>query len=163
MPIVDFNALPDSARIWVFGADRPVQGAAADTLLAAVDNFLAQWKAHGLPLFCARDWREDRFLVIGVDVTAEAASGCSVDGLFRTLQELERSVGARMVGGGRIFYRTGVGTDAASRDEFARLAEQGAITADTPVFDTTVTRMSDLRAKWEQPAARTWAGSLVKQ
>jgi len=161
MPIVDFDALPDSSRIWVFGADRSVQGAAADTFLAAVDNFLAQWRAHGIPLVCARDWRDDRFLVIGVDITAEAASGCSVDGLFRTLQELERSVGARMVGGGRIFYRTNDGPSAVSRDEFAELARQGAITPDTPVFDTTVTRMGDLRAKWEQPAARTWAGSLL--
>ena len=67
-----------------------------------------------------------------------------------------------MVGGGRIFYRTKGGTSAVTRDEFAQLAREGAITPETPVFDTTVTRMSDLRAKWEQPAARTWAGSLLR-
>ena len=90
MPIVPFTSLPDSARVWVFGSDRPVRGASADTLLAAVDQFLAQWRAHGVPLHCARDWREDRFLAIGVDVNQENASGCSIDGLFRTLQSFER-------------------------------------------------------------------------
>ena len=43
MPIVPFETLPDSARIWVFASDRPLLGATADTLLAAVDQFLADW------------------------------------------------------------------------------------------------------------------------
>jgi len=71
MPIVPFASLPDSARVWVFASDQPLTGAAADTLLAAVDGFLAAWRAHGLPLRCARDWRDGRFLAIGVDVDIE--------------------------------------------------------------------------------------------
>jgi len=104
MPIVPFTQLPDSARIWVFGCDRPLIGAPADTLLASVDQFLSEWRAHGIPLKCARDWRDDRFLAVGVDVNEENASGCSIDGLFRTLQQLERVIGSRLVGGGRVFY-----------------------------------------------------------
>src|SRR6188474_3357510 len=49
MPIVQFDALPDSARVWVFASDQPLTGAVADTLLAAVDRFLSEWKAHGVP------------------------------------------------------------------------------------------------------------------
>ena len=37
-----------------------------DKFSAAADAYLLQWKAHGHPLTCARDWREERFLVIGV-------------------------------------------------------------------------------------------------
>ena len=93
MPIVPFSALPDSARLWVFASDQPIVGAVAESVLASVDRFLADWRAHGMPLRSARDWRDDRFLAVGVDVTAENASGCSIDGLFRTLQQLERSIG----------------------------------------------------------------------
>jgi hypothetical protein len=88
MPIVPFDALPNESRIWIFASDRVVAGAAADTLLAAVDQFLSAWRAHGVPLRCARDWRDDRFLTVGVDVNEENASGCSIDGLFRELQQL---------------------------------------------------------------------------
>src|SRR5690349_23328787 len=91
MPVVEFSALPSEARVWVFASDKPLTGKDADTLLAEVDRFLAQWKAHGHPLRCAREWRDDRFLAIGVDPTKEQASGCSIDGLFRGLQTLERS------------------------------------------------------------------------
>src|SRR5687768_9174330 len=105
MPVVDFSALPSNARVWVFASDKPLTGADADALLTEVDRFLAQWQAHGAPLRSACDWRDDRFLAIGVDPTAEQASGCSIDGLFRGLRELERSLGTQLVGGGRVFYR----------------------------------------------------------
>src|SRR6476659_2788280 len=138
MPIVAFTSLPDSARVWVFASDRELTGAAADTLLAAVDQFLSQWKAHGMPLRCAREWRDDRFLAVGVDVTAENASGCSIDGLFRTLQELQRELGVQLVGGGRVFYRGAAGVETTSREDFLMRARDGRITAATPVFDIAI-------------------------
>jgi len=157
MPIVPFTQLPDSARIWVFGCDRPLIGAPADTLLASVDQFLSEWRAHGIPLKCARDWRDDRFLAVGVDVNEENASGCSIDGLFRTLQQLERVIGSRLVGGGRVFYRTDSKVEAATREEFLSRVREGAIQREAMVFDTSLTEARDWRTKFEQPATRSWA------
>jgi len=162
MPIVSFDSLPDTARVWVFGSDRPVEGAAADTLLAAVDQFLAQWKAHGVPLHCARDWRDERFLAIGVDITQENASGCSIDGLFRTLQQLERELGARLLGGGRVFYRSNGRTDVASREHFEELIGRGDVTRTTPVFDISLTTAGDWRSRFEQPAGSAWTAALFQ-
>lgn len=157
MPIVPFDALPGDARVWVFGSDVPVIGAPADTLLAAVDDFLSGWHAHGTPLRCARNWRDDRFLAIGVDVSQEMASGCSIDGLFRTLQRLEREIGAQLVGAGRVFYR---GADdrvhGAARGELSQLVQAGEIGAETRVFDLSVTTASAWRERFEQRAASSW-------
>jgi len=160
MPIVPFDALPDSSRVWVFGSDRLVEGAPAGSLLAAVDQYLAQWRAHGVPLLCARDWRESRFLAIGVDSSQENASGCSIDGLFRTLHAPEREIGARLLGGGRVVYRTGATTEMVSRDEFTNLAARGDVTRDTPIFDTSLTTAADWRRRFEQPAGEAWTASL---
>src|SRR5947209_2691665 len=156
MPIVPFSALPDSSRIWVFASDRPIVGASVDTLLAEVDEFLSGWRAHGVPLHCARDWRDDRFLTIGVDVNAENASGCSIDGLFRTLQQLQREIGAQLVGGGRVFFRTPTGIESTTRDQFVERVKRGEISADAPVFDPTLTDLASWRARFEQPAAKAW-------
>ena len=78
MPCVPFEQLPDDARVWVFGAAAPIDDVDSRKLLAAVDTFLVQWKAHGHPLTCGRDWRDDRFLAIGGDQRTEGASGCSM-------------------------------------------------------------------------------------
>jgi hypothetical protein len=156
MPIVAFDCLPDSARVWVFASEKPLSGDAADTLLGAVDEFLADWAAHGTPLICARDWRDGRFLAVGVDTTGEHASGCSIDGLFRTLQQLERGIGSRLVGGGRVFYRSRSGIETASYEGFGDAVNAGEVARETPVFDTSLTAAADWRTAFEKPAGQTW-------
>ena len=162
MPIVPFRDLPDSARIWVFASDRELPGAPADTLLSAVDSFLSGWKAHGVPLRCGREWRDDRFLAVGVDVNAENASGCSIDGLFRTLQQLQREIGAQLVGGGRVFYRGRSGVEATTREDFAARARRGEVTPATPVFDTSLTDAAAWRTRFEAPAGVAWTAGYFK-
>lgn len=162
MPRVPFEQLPDTARVWVFGCDRPLHQE-APALLGEVDEFLDQWAAHGKPLRCARDWRDERFLVIGVDPTHEQASGCSIDGLFRRLQALEGRLGTTMLSGGRIFYRDPKGqVQQTVRSQVRTLADAGAISGDSAVFDTTVTDARSYRARFEQPARETWVRGLLE-
>ncbi|MFI5312038.1 MAG: hypothetical protein ACHQQ3_12435 [Gemmatimonadales bacterium] len=162
MPLVEFASLPDDARVWVFGAAAPVDEVDEKKVLAATDAYLLQWNAHGHPLTCAREWRGERFLVIGVDQRSEGASGCSIDGLFRTLQGLDRAIGTALVGGGLVYFRDALGlVHSVSRAEFERLAATGAVTAVTPVFDTTVTTAGDYRARFERPAGGSWHATLM--
>ena len=162
MPAVSFSELPGSARVWIFASSDALPGATAAPLLAAVDEYLEQWKAHGLPLTCARDWRDDRFLAIGVDQRDAHASGCSIDGLFRTLQRLEPALGTSLVGGGRVFYRGADGKIVCvSRGDFAQQAAAGSIAEDTPVFDTAIVNAATYRERFEQPASTSWHGALL--
>jgi hypothetical protein len=162
MPLTTFDALPDDARVWVFGAGASVDDVDAATVLAAVDSYLMQWKAHGHPLTAAREWRDERFLVIGVDQRTEGASGCSIDGMFRMLQELERAIGTSFVGGGLVFFRgPGDLVCSLSRGEFEALARRGGADAGTSVFDTTITTAGDYRARFEVPASASWHKALL--
>lgn len=162
MPVVHFDSLPADARVWVFASDRPLRGADAERLLGEVDAWLTQWKAHGAPLRSARAWRDERFLAIGVDPTEEQASGCSIDALFRRLQEVERLLDTSLVAGGRVFYR---GTDGAprvaNRTDVRELATSGELTARTPTFDTSITNARSWREAFERPAGETWIASLL--
>jgi hypothetical protein len=162
MPLVEFATLPDDARVWIFGAAAPVDDVDEKRLLAAADAYLLQWKAHGHPLTSAREWRDERFLVIGVDQRTEGASGCSIDGLFRTLQGLERAIGTSLVGGGLVYFRDAQGLrHAISRAEFEKLAATGAVTAGTTVYDTTVTTAGDYRSRFERSAGEGWHAALL--
>lgn len=163
MPVIPFESLPDDARIWVFGSDQPVTGAAAERLLREVDDFLGQWSAHGSPLRCSRNWADERFLVIGVDQRDAHASGCSIDGLFRRLQALEPIIGARLLGGGRVHYRDTTGAPrTANRAEIRDRAARGELTPSTPVFDVSLTTLGDWKRSFERPAAETWLAPLVQ-
>ena len=162
MPVVHFDSLPAHARVWVFASDRPLRDADASMLLGEVDAWLAQWKAHGAPLRSAREWRDDRFLAIGVDPTAEQASGCSIDALFRRLQEVQQRLDTSLVAGGRIFYRAPDGqTRVAKRSEVSRLAASDELTATTPTYDTSLTDARAWREAFVRPAGETWIASLL--
>ena len=164
MPKVAFDRLPDDARVWVFAADRAVTDAHAETLLAEVDAFLDTWNAHGHALQCGRAWRDDRFLAVAVDQSTAGASGCSIDGLFRTLQRLQPAIGASLLPGGRVYWRDARGDVAmGTRAAFAELGRTGGVNSTTPVFDTAITTMHDWRKSFERPAASSWHGEIIGQ
>jgi hypothetical protein len=163
MPRVEFEQLPDDARVWVFGADRALTADERRRLFEVVDAHLERWAAHGEPLTSARDWRHDRFLTVGVDQRTAGASGCSIDVLFRQLQSLERELGASLVGGGRVFWRATAGeVRSADREEFAARAARGEITPSTRVFDPTVATLGDWRRGFERAAGESWHSSLIR-
>jgi hypothetical protein len=163
MPLVPFATLPDSARTWVFAADANLSRSQSAQLLNAVDEFLAEWKAHGSPLTVGRDWKDDRFLTVAVDQSTAGASGCSIDGLFRILKSIEGRIGSSLVGSGRIFFR---GKDGAiqslSREDFVKLARTDAISESTAVFNPTVTSLGEWRTQFESDVAHSWHASLIK-
>ena len=164
MPAVPFASLPASARVWIFAADQPLTGAPAAQLLARVDDYLAHWQAHGHPLACARDWRDDRFLAIAGDKTDAFESGVSIDGLFRPLQSLQQSLGTTLVGGSRVHYRdTGGVIQSATRDQFSELGATGRVGDHTPVFDSTVATAGEWRERFETELGRAWHKELVRR
>jgi hypothetical protein len=137
--MVEFNALPDDARVWVFAADRALSAPESELLLREVDAFLREWKAHGEPLTCARDWRDSQFLAVGVDQSTTGASGCSIDGLFRVFKALAPAIGTSLLGGGRVFWRDAAGAvRMTDRPGFKRLVAEGSVGVGTSVFDMTV-------------------------
>ena len=162
MPLVNFKDLPDDSRTWVFGADKTIDSTASKTLLAEVDRFLDQWKAHGAPLTVGRDWKDGRFLTVGVDQSTEGASGCSIDGLFRTLKGLGPQLGASLVTSGLVFYRDTDGSvKSVDREPFSALAADGRVTEATRVFDPTVTSLREWKARFEMNARDSWHAGLM--
>lgn len=156
--------LPESARTWVFGASRELRVSESVKLLAAVDGFLAGWKAHGVPLRAARDWRYGRFLVVAVDPGATAPTGCSIDALVAVLKEVERETDVRFLGNETVWYRNAGGSvRSAPRAEFKSMARQGRVTPASVVFDNSITELAALRdGRWEGPARDSWHATFFR-
>jgi len=159
MPRIDFDALPDHGRVWVFPADRTLRPDEAERLLREVDAFLDGWAAHGTPLRSGRILEEDTFLVVGVDEDASAPSGCSIDALVNRLEALGAELGVTLVQHAPVWFREGDAIRVVSRPSFRDLARNGAVDASTSVFDTTLTRLAALRqGGLERPARDSWHG-----
>jgi hypothetical protein len=158
MPKIDFDLMPPEARLWVFASDSELGDEARDQLLARVDAFLDSWNAHGSPLTAARDWREGRFLLVAVDERSAPPSGCSIDALLRELKAFEAAHGLCLTDHANVLWRSPSGQiESTDRPSFARLAKGDEVGLETPVFDTTLTRVADVRGGGlEVPAGASW-------
>lgn len=161
MPIVPFESLPDNSRVWVFASAKPVQGDGAKRLLAAADAFLADWQAHGQPLTAGRNWSDNRFLTIAVDQTESYASGCSIDGLFRSLKKIEPEIGTTLLDRNLIFFRSNGDVNSVRRSDFGKLGAEGRVNRTTIVFDPSVTTLGEWRSRFQSAVADSWHNSLL--
>jgi hypothetical protein len=161
VPRVSFSDLPDHGRLWIFPIRRGLSGAEQARCEEVVDRFLDQWAAHGHPLRSGRKLHEGRFLFVGVDVDAETPSGCSIDALTGALRTLGAELDATFIDHAPVWYRDGREVRAVSRADFRALAEAGTVGPGTHVFDTSLTRVAQLReGALERPAGETWHGRV---
>ncbi len=163
MSLNDFTGLPDQARLWCFAADRSLSVDEATVLVDRTEGFLAGWRAHDQDLLVGFELREGRVLLVAVDERQAAASGCSIDALLGHLRELESDLGVALIDGAAVWYRDPAGDIlTVSRREFKRLAVDGVVGRDTPVFDLTLLTLGQLReGRLEVPARDSWHGRLL--
>jgi len=151
------SELPERSHAWIFAANERLSDEASAKLLNRVDTFLAQWASHGQPNVSARELRENRFLIVAAD-ESRSPSGCGIDKLFGLMKTMENELGMSLIDSSRIFYREKSGAIAvATRDAFRKLAEDGRVALDTPVFDISISVVADfLSGEWETRAADSW-------
>lgn len=161
--IMSVDLLPETSRIWVFGAAEPLSDPDRVALDADLGAFVTTWAAHGAKLAAAHDIVEDRFVVVAVDERARGASGCSIDALLRHLAGLESALGVSLLDGGLIWYRDETGhIVSCGRPEFRTRSEQGQVDTATRVFDPTISTLAELRAGMlERAAGDSWHARLL--
>ena len=151
------STLPDDARLWVFTASQPLGDSTRQTLHERVTDFLERWASHGRPVPGDATVLHDRFLVVAAHLVG-GVSGCGIDSLVHAVEEIGAELGVTWADGLHLAYRDAEGkVQTVPRPVFRSLVRKGVVTADTPVFVTTLETLGDLRADGlERPAGDSW-------
>lgn len=160
--LVDFNTLPDTARIWIYQASRsftPEELAAINTELS---DFLVHWTAHGNDLKAGYEIRYKRFLVIALDQSAQSATGCSIDASVHFIQQLEKNYKVDLLDKMNVSYKQGEFVAYKTLLEFKAMAKQKAISKNTIVFNNLVATKAEYKEHWEVPASDSWHARFVQ-
>lgn len=155
------DALNPQSRIWVYQANEPFGKQEVAEVESNLQQFAEQWVSHNNQLKAAAAVLHERFLVLAVDETQAGASGCSIDSSVNFLKKLgahyQRDLFDRM----RFSYVKEGEVHTVSKDEFARLYQDGTINDETLVFDPLVKTVGELSVGFEKPLKNSWHARFV--
>ncbi len=154
--LVDFQSLPDTARIWIYQCNRSFSDDELDTLRSQLTDFLTQWTAHGADLKAGYEIPYNRFIVIGLDQSVNSASGCSIDASVRFIQELEQRFDVDLLDKMNVSFKQGEYVAYKPLLDFKKLAKARSVSKNTIVFNNLVATKREYLESWEVPAEESW-------
>lgn len=158
---VPFEQLPATARLWVFTSPVPLD---TDRIHPALQTFVQSWTAHRQDLRASGSLYQGYFILLAVDESQTAASGCSIDKATHFVQDLGQSLNLNFLEKRRYFYRNGdqpvhavdsQTIHAVDHQTMQAAVQDGRVTPTTLVADTLVSKVGDLDRLW-LPFGESW-------
>jgi hypothetical protein len=110
----------------------------------------------------ATELKYQQFLIIAANPDVAAVSGCSIDALTRSLQEIGGQYNVNLMNSGQVYFEDDGQIEWATRPGFKSLAKEGRVSLATPVFDNSLTTLGEYRhGKWHVPANESWQKGLI--
>lgn len=150
--------LPPHSRVWIFQASRAFSPEEETLILERGAEFINEWTAHGTKLMAELQVVLHRFIIVAVDEQMAHASGCSIDKLFRFVQQLQQELQLSLMDRLQVAYwhEPTQQIHACSLAQLEQLLTSGEIHRFTLVFDNTIQQLGDLNTRWVKPLEQTW-------
>jgi hypothetical protein len=148
--------ISENSKIWIYQSDRPFTIDEEQAIKQVLNNFTAEWQAHGHDLAALAEIYHHQFIVLSVDEQMAGATGCSIDKSVHLMKELETRFKINLFDRLRIAYRLGEDIINCSREEFEERIGQGIVNAQTLVFNNLISRRKELETSWNVPLVDSW-------
>tara|TARA_B110000196_G_scaffold98030_1_gene85195 strand:- start:2310 stop:2774 length:465 start_codon:yes stop_codon:yes gene_type:complete len=153
--LVDFNTTSDQSRIWIYAAEQKLTNEQENHILKSISNHLQNWEAHKVPLIASVTILENHFIVVALDETKNGASGCSIDTLQNTIQNLEKELSVSLMNRLNIFCRI---DDKIHCIPTTKLSENA--NKEILFYDLTIQNKSELHS-YLKPISEGWCAHLL--
>ena len=153
--LVDFDILPEESRIWLYAAENALSKDKQDYILKVISEDLKGWNAHKVSLTAGVTILENHFIVIALDESKNAASGCSIDTLQNTIQKIEKELSFSLMNRLNVFCEIEGQIVCSPSFKLGSTAK-----ADTPFYDLTILTKNDLNT-YLKPISEGWCANLV--
>lgn len=154
--LVDFNELPNTARVWVYQANRTLTETEITKISEKLVAFVTNWKRHGDDLKASFKIQYEQFVVLAVDESFNNVSGCSIDASVNAIKQLQQEFDIDLLNKMNVAFKDGDNINTVSMQQFKEFAKEDKITQDTLVFNNMVNSKGELATNWEVPANQSW-------
>ncbi|MDY7395193.1 ABC transporter ATPase [Aureibaculum sp. 2210JD6-5] len=158
---VDFNALPNTSRVWVYQADRTLTEPEVKQISEYLRNFVNSWKRHGDDLTASYKIEYNQFIILAVDEDQNGVSGCSIDSSVHIIKEIEKAFDVDLLNKMKVSFKDGSNINTVNLSDFKKYAAQNKINADTIVFNNMINSKAELQSAWEVEASKSWHAKFL--
>jgi len=154
--LVDFKTLQETARVWIYQANRSFTEQEIEEISSKLDTFIENWTAHGGDLHSGYEIKYKRFIVIGLNQNLNTATGCSIDASVHFIQQLEKEYNVDLMDKMNVSYKQGEFIAYKPLTDFRKMAKDKAVSKNTIVFNNLVANKAEYLENWEVPASESW-------
>lgn len=158
----DFKTLSENSRIWIYQSNRSLTQQEKESISKLIEDFLNNWKSHGVSLNSGFEIKYNRFIVIAQDQNIQSATGCSIDSMVHFIQKLEKQYNISLLDKLNVSYKQGDYIAYKSLKDFKKMVKDGAVSKNTIVFNNLVQTKLEYTNYWEVPAFESWHARFFK-
>jgi hypothetical protein len=144
------------SKVWIYQSDREFTSQEVSAIQQQLNDFTAQWKAHGHQLQAKADVLYNYFIVFTVDEATAGATGCSIDASVRIVKGIEQEYSVDLFNRFNMAYKVDGKVVVLNKEDFETLISIKKITPDSIVFNNLVQTLADFETKWETPFKDSW-------
>jgi hypothetical protein len=148
--------ISENSRVWIYQSNRILSQEEELAILQILNNFTAEWLAHGHALAAIGEVLHHQFIILSVDEEVAGATGCSIDKSVNLMKEIEHKFNLNLFDRFRIAYRQNKEVLNCSREEFEELIKSGQINENTLVFNNLINNRNEMQTAWEIPLKDSW-------
>ncbi|MDH3244858.1 MAG: hypothetical protein OEM26_09605 [Saprospiraceae bacterium] len=152
----DIRGMSPQSRVWVYQSSTPIAEPDLGKIKVRIGEFVDTWAAHQQPLSAWGDVLHQRFILLVVDGTFNAPSGCSIDESVAFIRSIEQEFGLTLFDRMTFSYQQDGEVFTVPRQDFQRLYREGKINDETLVFDNLVASKHDFENAWLKPISESW-------
>lgn len=153
---VDFDTLPNDARVWVYQANRTLTPQEQIDITTFLSDFLENWTAHQQTLRASVKILNNFFVIIALDEGYQAASGCSIDKQVHHIKQIEEKLGISLLDHAQIACLSENEIKTIHFSKIKAAISENELTPQTLIFNKSISKISDLKTSWLLPAQETW-------
>lgn len=146
----------DHSRVWIYQSNRLFSLSEALQIEQHLENFLANWKAHGAPVKGFATLFFGQFIILMADETDVHVSGCSTDSSVHFIKEIERIYNVQLFDRQLLGFVIKDKVQVLPLNQIDYALQNGFIDADTLFFNNTVLTKKELEDNWLIPVQQSW-------
>jgi len=146
---------PDS-RVWIYQSSRIFTISEALQIEKLLEDFVKNWKSHGVPVKGYANLLFGQFIIIMADETATGVSGCSTDSSVHLIKQIEQQFGVSMFDRQTFAFIIKDKVQLLPMAQLNYAVTNGFINANTLYFNNLVAIKDELLHSWIIPVKQSW-------